>query len=223
MEEGAVLANKLPLVKEDHIFLSKEGVPLLVFLKGGVFRPWKVEQKDKLKKQVTYALDSLQKAYPAHPPAKHGRNEVEDKREEYEAKGVPYGVYYLAFWRAVGHVADNPTLSKDILLGAQRFNAVIQFLKDITPLAQSISILFEIIDEPAYTQYRASYEEWLKTENSALSTIHTSGRACFMGTAILRNFTVKPHKDSRDPRDGWVGMTCWGDFEGGHLVIPELG
>lgn len=40
--------------------------------------------------------------------------------------------------------------------------------------------------------------------------------------AILHNCQVDPHKDAGDIRDGWVAMTCVGDFEDGLLVLPEL-
>lgn len=164
-------------------------------------------------------MQGLQEAYPAPIPSQHRRHQGEENKNSRDA----YGVYYFAFWKAVGHPDANPTLSKDILQGGHRFNAVLGFLKDITPLTQSISMLFEAVDNPAYEDYSKTYQQWLGSDATALSTIHTCGRACFLGTAVLRNFQVRPHKDSRDPRDGWVGMTCFGDFQGGELVVPELG
>lgn len=51
----------------------------------------------------------------------------------------------------------------------------------------------------------------------------TTKRACFQRVVLIRNLAAQPHKDTSDYKDGWVGMCCWGDFTGGHLVIPILG
>lgn len=34
--------------------------------------------------------------------------------------------------------------------------------------------------------------------------------------------TVGPHKDKGDVKDGFVAITCYGNFEGAHAVFPEL-
>lgn len=44
-----------------------------------------------------------------------------------------------------------------------------------------------------------------------------------MGTAVLYNARVRSHKDTKDVRGGYTAMTCFGPFDGGELVLPQLG
>lgn len=219
-EEANEMIRTLPLIKEDVIFASGDGELLLVFIKGGLYRPWKGKESQ-LQEVIATALEELQSRYPAPAPKKtdsrHVNHAIEKKK--YDA----YGVYHFCLWKAQGHSKDNAMLSSDILQSGGRFNASINFFKNITPLTQTMSMLFEALDSDAFQHYRDTYNSWLQRKNCGLSAIHTCGRACFLGLALLRNLRVSPHKDSRDARDGWVGMTVIGDFTGGELVLSAIG
>ncbi|KAI9780308.1 MAG: hypothetical protein M1816_003118 [Peltula sp. TS41687] len=219
-EEGVQIAKALPMISSDCVILSKDGKPLLAFLRGGIYRPWSEERSARLLEQVTKAIDDLHAVHKPPVPKNHQRHKIDRGSGEHEV----YGTHYFALWKAIGHAHEAPTISRDIIKGpASQFSAVLTFLRSITPLTQTISMLFEAVDRDAYNRYRENYNQWLQNPTSPLSAIHTCGRACFMGLALIRNMQAGPHKDSRDTQDGWVGMTCLGDFKGGELVVPALG
>lgn len=48
LAEAKKMARTLPLVLEDVIIISRDGEPLAVFLKNGLYRPWKDEKRQQL-------------------------------------------------------------------------------------------------------------------------------------------------------------------------------
>lgn len=120
----------------------------------------------------------------------------------------------------MGHARSIPVLSSDIIATGSGLNACMLFFKKTTPLQPTIGQLFEGIDLQAYNKYRQTYDAWW--EDTALAVVCTTTRACFLGTAVVGNKRVGPHKDVGDRRDGWVAMIVLGDFTGGEVVLPGL-
>lgn len=168
----------LPTITTDHV-LSSDGERLAVFLKSGLDRPWKKEKHGELVQTVKEALTALHTVYSPHPPKKtncrHKQHQAEDS-----ASGKQ-GLQYFCLWKAIGRSQDDPVLSSDIINGGHRMNATVQFFRNITPLTQTISMLFEAVDPTTYNQYQTAYKHWL--QNSALRAIHTTNRACFTSTS----------------------------------------
>ena len=109
-------------------------------------------------------------------------------------------MYHYCFWKAQGHLQDLVLLSDDILADGHKFNAVIEFFKNMTPVTQTMSLLFETIDRGTYHKYHNNYNQWPK--EFALTTIHTCGQACFLVLAIVVNMEVALHKDSNNVKNG---------------------
>lgn len=207
--------------------LSTDGEKLMVFLKEGLQWPWKGDDLWLIKETMAAAVNTLADDFPAPEP------KLSDTRHKaflkQKAKHDSCGVYHFALWTATGHghVKDaktpfNAILSKDADGQQSQVKklAVKNFFRSFTPIIQTMGILFQGVDEPAYNAYRRNYEELQKT--TQLEWLKTSERCCWLGLAVLSNLQVEPHKDRSDAKDGWVGMCCAGKFTGGLLVLPEL-
>jgi hypothetical protein len=83
-----------------------------------------------------------------------------------------------------------------------------------------MSAWFKALDEECYQEYRAHFKYMASI--TRLCGLEVSKVQCWLGLAVLRNLQVFNHKDKGDVRDGWVGMTCFGDFTGGELCLPQL-
>ena len=111
-------------------------------------------------------------------------------------------------------------MSKDCFATGTKFNHVKKFIKSLSILVQLLGLIFLIIDPPVYKSYWKKLQE--DSDKTAADTFHISRRACFHGLALLRNLQVDSHRDKSDVLDGWVAMVYWGNFDGGHLVLPDL-
>src|SRR5205823_1244227 len=76
------------------------------------------------------------------------------------------GVYHFTLWVATGQGnAANPkhptphqtVLSQDILSAAYKTDAILQFYRSMTPIIQTIGILFEGLDPTSYAHYRSNW------------------------------------------------------------------
>jgi hypothetical protein len=221
LDEAQKYESTLPTINEDRVFKSEDDTMLAVFLKGGLIRPWKTDenQRETLLPQITEAVNNLTEEYPPPRPKEKDSRHISHAQECKKHK--KYGVYHFCFWKQQGHSNGKPTLSADILKGATIFEAVSEFHRKVAPLIQTISRLFEPLDPGLYQRYREDYTTWL--HKSTLGAIHTCNRTCFLGMALLINLRVEPHKDKQDVKEGWVAMTCIGNFTGGNLVLPALG
>lgn len=124
---------------------------------------------------------------------------------------------YLTIQQAQGHHHGTQVYEDQATKNGGQFNVVATFLKNITPLIQSLDMVFEAAAPTPYHQYlRVFHHQLFQT---SLNVFHTTRQACFMGLAISRNNRVMPHKDVTDFRDGWEVMCCLGQFRGGELCL----
>ena len=217
-DQALEASKKLPVIKSDHVFKTSDGELLLVFLKGGLYRPWRQEVHEELDKRIQTSLHDLLKDYPVPQPK---QTDVRHSKHNEKSTGyTDYGLYHLCCWKAQGHSQEPPVLSEDIIADGHTLNSVWNFCKTMTPITPIISLLFGAIDRDSWTQYHTNYNCIL--QDTALKAIHTSGRACFLGLSVVVNMALGPHKDSNDVKDGWVAMICTGNFTGGNLVLPAL-
>jgi hypothetical protein len=84
-----------------------------------------------------------------------------------------------------------------------------------------MSLWLETVAPVKYKAYRQHVDRLVKAD-TGLSAFHFTNNMSFFGMACLRNIQVYNHKDKGGVRDGWVGMTCVGEFKGGELCFPDL-
>lgn len=175
-----------------------------------------------MKPQVESALTTLIGKVPP-PPPKNADSRHQTYLEAVRVHGEKNcGVYHFARWVATGQRGvQKPVLSSDTCSTATRQEVVREFLISVAPLIQSVSMLFHAVDPEMHQEYVDAYSECLHT--SALTTLTTTGRACFQGLVLVKNLAAEPHKDTSDYKRGWVGMTWSGSYTGGELVVPILG
>lgn len=199
--------------------------PLLIYLPNILSTVWKnaphsdIHNSDKLDEIVRNALDSLAADFPPSNKASETRySHQADEKEKYPT----YGTYHFAVWRGAGHHHDTHVFHHQDSVGprGKQMSASTVFLDTISPLIQSIGIIFEGVDKDSYKSYLRIFDSY--QDKAPMRYLQTSRRACFMVIAVLRNNRVHPHKDKGDYRDGWAVMTCFGDFEGGDLCLPSL-
>lgn len=118
-----------------------------------------------------------------------------------------FGTYYFTMWQAAGHHNETPVLGAKMRGSGTKFNAAAVFLKHTAPLMKSVSMIFQAVDPWACRSYLSIFHYNLGI--TALDTLQTSLRACYMGIAINRNNRVLPHKDVKDFKDGWAVMCCF--------------
>ncbi|KAI9825553.1 MAG: hypothetical protein M1826_006943 [Phylliscum demangeonii] len=204
------LTDTLPTLASDQVFNSSDGVRLAVFLQAGLDRPWKQERQGEIVRTVAEALHTLYASSPPLPPTTQDPGLAEHQQ----------ALHHFCPWPTTGRSRHCPVRASEVDGGGQRLNAVFKFFRHISPLTQTISMLFEAIDLAAYLQYKKVYTHW--RQQTALNAIHMTNRACFSGVAVIKNLRVPPRNDTDEPQGGWVAVTCVGDYDGGELVIPAL-
>ena len=113
-------------------------------------------------------------------------------------------------------------LSKDLIkIPGYKLNVTIDFLNSFTPITQAVGALFEVIDPLNYRKYSDNFNSM--ADNTPAKIMRTTSRNCFLGMAILVDLYCKLHQDSRDTTDGWVADVAFGEFQGGHLQVPQIG
>jgi hypothetical protein len=193
-------------VSESFRATSSDGEQLLIYLQGGLSWPWAKDDGLGLSKKMKDAADELAKDFA--PPAPKPKDVRHFNFEALAAThGRDCGVYHFALWVATGqaNVANprtlhNAVLSHDIVNTAYKTDKATAFFEQITPLIQTIGILFEGIDTETYNKYKNNYN--YLADNTPLKLLRVSKRSCFLGLAVLRNLQAEPHKDVSDAKDG---------------------
>ena len=94
-EEATSLHTTLLVIKTDPVFKTADNELLLVFLKGGLYRPWNEELHEELDERLSTSITNLINEYPIPQPKKtdicHAHHK--EKSSTYNNNGV----YYLCF------------------------------------------------------------------------------------------------------------------------------
>ncbi|KAI9783275.1 MAG: hypothetical protein M1816_001450 [Peltula sp. TS41687] len=202
-EEEAHFRNTLPIIRENLIVTTSDGCSLLVFLKGGLLEPWRTEQKPEIRSRLDKAVQDLLSVY--EPPKSSPDSRDVKWRCQAKADHKYHGKYYFDHTRRAGY----------------KSNAVTNLYRTLAPVTQTIGILFEGIDKPAYDRYSANYKRL--AQHTDLYGLHFSKRDCWTTLGLLINWVAGPHFDKQDAKDGYVADLVTGQSTGGELVIPELG
>lgn len=144
--------------------LDVNGESLLEYFPQGLACVWYGEDQVR-NKFPDSSLDGrkckVEHAIAAYPPQIRGKkpnkDEVADGRYRIDnpkqAKHDVHETYHLVIWTPTGKPYAKPTFNSVFLKNATRFNVAADFLSGITPLVQSISILFESFDLKMYQNF----------------------------------------------------------------------
>lgn len=153
-----------------------------------------------MKSIVHTALDQMADSYLPDAKDRDIRYNPDDKlkfvKKTKDDERPPYGTYYLSLWCGQGHSHKQPVLSQDFRGAGYKLNALAMFLKHLTPLHQTIGLIFDAVNRQAYHNYLRVFHRQL--DLNAADVLHTSKRMCFMGIAVNRNNRVIPHVDRHD-------------------------
>lgn len=101
------------------------------------------------------------------------------------------------------------------------FEAVRKCLTDTAWIEQTASMLHEAQESGTSSLYKSKVRDLLrKIPKSA--DVHASNRASFMMQALVLNYSVAPHRDKGDYKDGPAITLPFGDYEGALVCLPEL-
>jgi hypothetical protein len=204
--------DDLEVVDSSLWALSSDGVPLAVFLKGGLNWPLKCVDIAEI---GVKAIEKFVSAYPPRPPKS---TDVRYKDQEYV---VGTGLHVLAFWHGIGHEREQAVISRDIRDTATHENAVVTLLNEFTPVTQAIGALLEVVDRKSYARYCDRFKA--AADSSAAKVLRTTSRNCFLGMALLTNLQCDRHRDQLDSLDGWGAHTAFGDFDSAYFEVPQVG
>jgi hypothetical protein len=225
-------------VYDSTLFYDNKDIPVLLFVKNGLQGLWTRTNRPRL---VTVGQDAIDynDIYNTPPPlrnkdmTRHPKDDYAEAKKKWDLLGKPVGVFHYALWAATGNKPGsrqkiptqyNQYLSADCYgspQAASRQEKVMQFFRSIAPIMQSLAAWFRALDPEQYEAYRAHFQHLVDV--TPLKILEVSNSQCWLGLAVLRNLQVHNHKDKGDVKDGWVAMTCFGDFtEGGELCLPQL-
>jgi hypothetical protein len=153
------------------------------------------------------------------PPAPgefdHRHHAYEAMVEKYKNKGGA-GVWHFALWtfyKTEPYVSAN-TRGNNVY----DMEAVARFLSAMAPLQQAAANLFRIFLPNDYARYKQQFDR-LRRIFKSMSHIQFSSKMAFLGMALLQNLRVLLHTDNADDKHGFVIMTPFGKFTGGHLLV----
>ena len=95
-------AESYPLITSSTVVKTKDGVPLLYFLKDGMLAGLTEEEKQRLPAQSLSAIRALIDVYPPPPPEKKDSRVTEEQRVVQLAKKQAYGRYVSCFHQLLG-------------------------------------------------------------------------------------------------------------------------
>ena len=77
------------------------------------------------------------------------------------------------------------------------------------------------VDNKTYQAYKTRCDEIY--DAGELDILFQGLETCYLGSSLLINIAVQPHKDIEDVSRGWVGTNNWGQYEGAYAIFHELG
>ena len=232
----------LTLIQGNVIIRSKDKRIVCIKLNGGVDLPWKQQRKGRMTSKSCLpsthcsrlialpsrpiAIEHFSQSFAAllagwrdAPPAPgefdHRHHAYKAMVEKYKNNGGA-GVWHFALWKPY---ASEPFVSANcrgtIVYDTE---AVSRFLSAMAPLQQAAANLFRIFLPDDHARYKQQFDRLRKIFKS-MSFIQFSSKMAFLGLALLQNLRVLLHTDNADDKHGFVIMTPFGKFIGGHLLL----
>jgi hypothetical protein len=139
--------------------------------------------------------------------------------------GHTYGTFRFTVHHQRGYYKQDPGPSSDFLEGTVEQTVLQTNFRGshaITKLSNLVSTLFATIDPKAYAQYRKVYLKTMEDYIGIKNLDSGNPMQCFLGYYCILNLDTALHRDVMDPRNGWVAMVVFGNYEGGELYLPDL-
>lgn len=93
-------------------------------------------------------------------------------------------------------------------------------MKDTAWEHAQIGKLLKTIDDSGF--YEEAHERYQKLQPE-MEHLYQGPEAFHLGLDLLVNVTSGPHRDDNDIPEAWTTTNTWGTYQGGNLVLPELG
>ena len=197
--------------------------------------PYATAKRSRLDEREAVVTNSL----PPPPASDHRHHDYIAMKGSYGHSRC--GVFHLCYWIPTGQEPNGPCLSAHIQSGSYRADAVGKFLRacqTFQKTATDVSVSFpcvkshnpcanvdvlqalQAVAPEVASKYKAATDkvrEW--SEGFSLFGKDT----CFFGMAVVHNLQVGLHYDGGDDKHGFVVMTPFGRFSGGHLILGGNG
>jgi hypothetical protein len=190
-------------------------------------RPLILEEFETMERFLWRKYSEAPKAKKGRPGAtevRHANYEME--RERMKELGLAVGTFRITVHQETGHQSSPAGFSDDFLGGTVEQTLLQTSFRSspaISRLSAFISTLYAAIDPKSYRQYRDAYIQ-MTTDLPVLENLDQGNpMQCFAGYYLVLNLQTLLHRDCLDPRNGWVAMAVFGDYEGGELYLPDLG
>ncbi|KAF8416374.1 hypothetical protein EV426DRAFT_578749 [Tirmania nivea] len=149
---------------EDSVRVSVGDKLVMVFWKNGLMMPYGETKGRQLIATIESSIQNLAAAFP--PP----RPKPTDVRHQHYVEAVEKygadrcGVYHFARWVAQGQKGvKDAVLSRDLLATGAKHNAAHLFYRQIAPLIQATSLIFQTVDPEMHLHYLQEYNPQFST------------------------------------------------------------
>ncbi|KAL8920279.1 MAG: hypothetical protein Q9208_006347 [Pyrenodesmia sp. 3 TL-2023] len=214
-------ATHYPVIRSSTVVRCADGKPVLYFIKAGMYAALAPDEERRKRENSIKAIRELINVYPPPPPKADDSRMQKEQREIQKAKHQAFGRHMLAFWHAIGSPHEPPHLSE----GSQPKNPdamakLVEYMQATEWEHVQIANWIAATDPEIYKELHSSYQS---LGQDKLKHLYQGTSACHSGLALLINRTEDPHKDMNDARENWTATNCWGLYEGGDVVYPDLG
>lgn len=136
-------------------------------------------------------------------------------------------LYSISHWNAGTHPVAQTGLagvkpSADMLGKGYIFNASMQLIKGLGPLAHRVNSFLAHADPKHYAEAQAVRKQ-LCASVASYNAICAIDPLVYEGREVLYNSFFDTHTDSPDPHLTWAILAGAGDFTGGWVSFPHLG
>ena len=211
-EKYRLEAEDYAVVESSTVVKTRDGVPLLYFLKDGMLAGLTPEERQHLPIQSLSAIRGLVKAYPPPAPPKKDSRVIQQQRDKQLAKKQAYGRYvscfhrnamekkanfikqYLCYWK----LQANPYGLNHVSSAAQpKAASAMRKLKDYLDATSwehvQVTRWISALDSNVYKELHDCYQSF-GPEN--MKHLYQGPEACHSGLALLVNVAVDPHSRS---------------------------
>ncbi|KAF8853751.1 hypothetical protein BDZ45DRAFT_748195 [Acephala macrosclerotiorum] len=202
------------IVTEDEVAVDEVGRIFLISQAHGFEVIWGKIITARILADLEKYVNRFNERYPPGDPNhddKRFKENYSTDKAKVEELGWKCGIRHIAFRREEGQPHEIQSLTDETITGRHKFQAIDQFMQNLTQVKQTIGMSLSAILPEAYEKNRAIVENLSST--LAFKVLNT-------------NVAATPHYDPGDYDDNMAGLHVWGDYDrqkGGELSVPVLG
>ncbi|KAL8943253.1 MAG: hypothetical protein Q9211_001048, partial [Gyalolechia sp. 1 TL-2023] len=217
-------AKQFPVLRESMTVETTDGTRLVAFFKNGMTIGRSDEEYARLKKQSEDAAAELIRLDPNKPKADGRVEAVEEKRRRLALQGLKLIRKHFSYIIPTGYPYGPAVIHSEAKRSSKsaqaEFDACVRYMRDTTWEHEQISRLIKAVDTEDFHQEAAARYQSLQHE---LEHLYQGPEGIHLGLSFLVNAASNPHRDDGDMPTAWTTTNTWGEYTGGHLVLPELG